>query len=126
MPWVSRTAKERVELEYQLVTTLEAKCNACKLFFGIKPDNIYIYTVHNNRSKEPIILAFAQFNSLSTYAVYAPEQLSEIQLTAFDQFVNEVKLYAEEGERIVVFSQENYDAIMKYNYGKPMNVILYV
>ena len=125
MPLVSHTSKERVEMQHQLMIALESKCSVCELFKGMSPDSSYIYTLRNSNFTEPVMLAFAQYNDCKAYAVYASEDLTEKQLSVFEYFLREVKQYAEENEQIVVFSQKNYDAIMKYNYSEPISVKLY-
>lgn len=118
--------KEHVEIQYKLLKALEEKCSACKLFDGFTPDNEYIYRRFTDLSDYKAAIVYAEYKSCHTYAVYSPETLTEKDFAIFESFLYKVLKYAEPDEQILVFSQKDYDAIMKYNYGKPINVKLYV
>lgn len=118
--------KEHVEIQYKLLKALEEKCSACKLFDGFTPDYGYIYREFTTPSDCKVAIVYVKYNSCRTYAVYSPETLTGKDLAIFKSFLYKEIKYAEPDEQIVVFSQKDYDAIMKYNYGKPINVKLYV
>lgn len=127
MPLVSTTKRETVEKQYKLLSALEAECVACRELSGEKPDLEYIYEEYDmDKVPKTACIAVAQYNASNTYAVYAPADLPESHLSIFELFLREVKEYAEAGDRIIVFSQRDYDAIIKYSYGTlPADVILY-
>lgn len=53
------------------------------------------------------------------YAIYAPEYLTQEQYVVFEFLMRDV----EPQDKLVVFSKESYDAIMKNNYSKqPIDV----
>lgn len=127
MPLTSTVSKERLERQNQLLATLEAKCADCEELKGMKSDNEYIYFVHDQHPDGPAMLAYAVYNKCKTYAVYVSEELADERLGIFSYFMSNVKKYAEPDEQIIVFSQRDYDAINKSNYGNPiMNVKLHV
>lgn len=124
MPIVSYKSKERIDHQYHLMLALKSKCATCDIFNGISPDKEYLFTIQDY--DEPADIAVAVYYECKTYAVYASDDLAENQLSVFELFLRDVKKYAEPGEQIVVFSKRDYDAIITYNYGEPINVKLCV
>lgn len=126
MPLVQFKTCERVEKEYQLILMLKEKCSKCDIFKNDTADQVYLYTVNDRHYEEPAILAFAQFNNSHAYAVCVPEDIAKDQLSIFEFFLREVKKYAEPEEKIIVFSQRDYDEIMARNTYNPIPVQLHV
>lgn len=67
------------------------------------------------------MVAIAKYGN-DTYAIHAPEYLTKEQFVVIEFVLRDIK----PDDKIVVFSQESYNALGKYSYGKPINVRLYV
>lgn len=126
MAFVSDTSKERIKYEYELLLSLEEKCTTCDLLKGLTPDKEYIYTLHG--ILPPAKIACAHYSNSKTYAVYSTGNFDEAQLFIFESFLDEVRSSAneEQNEQIVVFSKEDYNAIMNFNNGELIDVKLCV
>lgn len=123
MPFTSQKSKQRITLDYQLMLALQEKCAKYVMFTGLSPEKEYIFTAHLD---SPATIAVAEYHTCKTYAVYSSDELTKDLLSVFEFFLRDVKQHAEPGEQIVVFSQKDYDAVVKYLYGAPINVKLCV
>ena len=123
MPFTSFTTKKHIESQYDAIKKLEEKCESCKLFRDKTAESIYIFSVKGDYETDdgPAMLSIAIYPH-NTYAIYAPEYLTDKQLVAFEFLLREV----EPKDKIIVFSQRSYDAVKKYSYDKPVNVELCV
>lgn len=123
MPIISYTSKKDVERHYETISKLKEKCKACELLRGKIPVSMYIYEVCKDHvtNDGPAMLAIAPYGD-STYAIYAPEYLTDEQFVVFEFLLRD----AEPNDVLIVFSKESYDAVQKYSYGKPLNVQLCV
>lgn len=120
---ISTTSKKSIESQYNAITKLQEKCESCNAFRGQTAKKIWLYSICGEYSTEEgqAMLAIAEYEK-NTYAIYAPEYLTEKQFVVIEFLLREV----EPEDKIVVFSQETYNALGKYSYGKPMNVQLCV
>lgn len=124
MPIISHTPKKLVEAKHDAIVKLQEKCNSCKLLYKREVKDIFIYSVCRDYSTDdgPAMVAIAQYDE-DTYAIYAPEYLTQEQYVVFEFLMRDV----EPQDKLVVFSKESYDVIMKNNYSKkPINVQMYV
>ena len=126
MPLISRVPRELLKRQMELLEKLEAKCADCEELKGVKPDQECIQFVHDRHYAGPTMIAYAQYTECKTYAVYMPDELSEERLGDCYYFLDLVTKYAEKDEQIIVFSQRDYDAMMRNNYSSPINVKLHV
>ena len=124
MPFCRTALRSKIEEEYRLIQELKDKCLNIDFLQGVSPDEEYVYEVHYMTDKELAILAVAQYNNCHTYAVNTSENVTEEELEVFEFFIKDVKKYLEPDDQILVFSKKSYDAVKKYNYGRPVNVIL--
>jgi len=120
MPIVSHTSQKTIELQHNAIKALEELCS--KIFTGKIADYIFTYSVCDQYETDdgPAMIAVAQYGNW--YAVYAPEYFSEEQFKIFEYFLQK----AEENDTFFVFSEKSRDAMRKYSYGKPVNVVLYI
>ena len=128
MALVSETPKALIKWQYRLLEQLEEKCSGCELLKGQIPEAEYIYTFHDimEEKKEDLpMLAIAQYNACNAYAIYSQGKVTQGQLYAYELFLRDIKKYAEQGDQIVVFSQEIYEFVKEYVSDKTMSVVLH-
>ena len=120
MPIISYTPKKRVEAQHNAIRMLQEKCDSCNLFCNRECKEIFIYSVCGDYITDDgeAMVAIAAYGE-HIYAIYAPEYLTQEQYVVFEFLMRDV----EPQDKLVVFSKESYDAIMKNNYSKqPIDV----
>lgn len=88
----------------EAITKLEQKCASSKILSGKKPSYIGTVVRVNERDTELGTVAIAEFGNIIALCVIAEQGIIEL-------FMNELK----GSEQILVFDQQDYDLIQKYN-----------
>ena len=122
MPMVGFVPKEDIEAEYNTIKELQEKCESCKLFKGKKPDDFFIYKIFGEYATEDgqAMVAIARYGK--TVAIYPPKYLTGKQWGVLNLFMKEL----EPDDSLVVFSQETFENLGRYSYGRQLNVRLFV
>lgn len=120
MPMIRTIPKKNVEAEYNTINELQEKCESCKLFKKKTADSVFIYSILKEYSTEngDALIAVARYGH--TYAIHSPKYLTGKQWTVLEFFLRDV----EPKDKLVVFSQEIFENLGRYSYGKPLNVQL--
>ena len=110
-----------IELHHDAIAKLQEKCESCKLFQAQTAKETYTYSVCREyvTDEGPAMVAIAKYGE-DTYAIYAPDYLTERQLVVLEFILRDIK----SEDKIVVFSQKCFNALGKYSYGKQLNVRL--
>lgn len=122
MPMIGTIPKKSIEAEYNTIKELQEKCESCKLFKKKTADDVFIYTVHSDYTTEDgaAMVAIARYGD--TYAIHPPKYLTGKQWTVLEFLLRDV----EPKDKLVFFSQETFENLGKYSYGKQLNVQLCV
>lgn len=121
MPSIITANQKEIKLQQKAMEELMSKCEENNLFKGKPAEEVlcYYYVLGYNYTDDGApIVAIAKFENV--YAMRAPECLTEEQLEVFKFALQDVQPQNE----IVVFSQRDYDAVMKYKYNKAIKVTL--
>ncbi len=122
MPIIGTISKKNIEAEYNTIKELQEKCESCKLFKKKTADDVFIYTVHSDYITKDgyAMVAIARYGD--TYAIHPPKYLTGEQWCVLEFLLRNV----EPKEKLVVFSQETFENLEKYSYGRQLDVQLYV
>ena len=123
MPMITITLKERIELQYSVISRLEEKCSSCELLREKVAKQTCTYEAYRNHTndKDTVMIAIATYED-NIYAIYVPEHFNEKQMRVFEFLLRDI----EPENTVIVFTEESYNAVKKYSCGKPINVKLYV
>ena len=125
MTFISWTKSSVIEAKHDAITKLMEKCNSCDLLRNQEPDEVVTMSVtgyNDEESELSAMIAIAKYRLAKIMAVYAPEYLSESQMSIFEFFVRNV---VGSTNKVIVFSKRDFEAIENYK-SKPVNVQLYV
>ena len=122
MPIIGTIPKKYVKVEYNTINELQEKCESCKLFEKKKADDVFIYKILKDYRTEngDAMIAVARYGD--TYAIHSPKYLIGEQWSVLEFFLRDIELE----KKLVVFSQEIFENLGRYSYGKPLNVQLCV
>lgn len=119
MPIVQYIPKETVEIQHELILKLQKESESCQLLRGKSLKETYLFSIWSQTDKPPYVAVNRYQDGI--YAIETPGYLNKGQLGIFDQFLQEIEI----GDKLIVFSLRNYEAVQAHSYGRPISVILY-
>ena len=122
MPITKITMSEAIEQQYKLLNELKTMCKKSKHLNPETFEKFYIFSIDEkwyNSPKGPAMLAVAEYTD--KLAVHMPKYLNERQELIFESFLEGASC---SNDKIVVFSNEVFENMKKYSYGRKLNIIL--
>lgn len=109
--------KKWVELQLTAMKELEEECKA-HVFFELKePDEVYVYCFASDEfrrvnEERRVIVAIARYGNI--FAMKTPDYVTDENLSIFNEVLNDLDRKSE----VVLFTEKDYEAVIRYNSKK--------